>query len=410
MLSGQINISIAAGINKILRFLCIFFLMSSVHPEIFSQWVIIALILQYSIFLQAGSPFALHREASIALGEEDDKKIQAIISSSLRNYFFSLFALFFLLIFFNYDYLLFYTFLYITLINIGNLLLLQARALFEDRKAMLALYADSLIIIILTLVLVNEYSIKGLLISFSAGSLAYIVFCRPNRETMLRSILLSKAELKESFRLIKYGIPLLVYNLLLTLKDTWDILFVSNFYIDSLALYSPTQIFGNGVRVFAGLIGIILLPNMAREFGRSERVISRANYELASKAIFFFLISFIIFSALFYPFSFFLIEEFIPQYSESKDLIYFRTVTIFLGLVPLPVLMLLNSARKTKLSLIIAFSTLFFSIILFYLLNLRLELISSLIYSLFIGNITFLFLSYLIIKREIMSTEKTLNY
>tara|TARA_B100001142_G_scaffold329032_1_gene390874 strand:- start:1655 stop:2434 length:780 start_codon:yes stop_codon:yes gene_type:complete len=259
-------------------------------------------------------------------------------------------------------------------------------------------------------VLVNEHSVKGLLLSFSSGSLAYVIFCKPDIKTMLRSISLSKAELEDSFRLIKYGIPLLAYNFLLTVKDTWDILYVSNFYTDSIALYTPTQIFGNGVRVFGGLIGIILLPNMAREFGLSNGMISRANFDLAKKATIFFLTSFIIFSALFYPISFFLIKELIPQYNQSIDLIYLRTVAIFFGLVPLPILMLLNSARKTKLSLMIALITVLLSIAFFYLLNIRIELISSLIYTLFIGNIAFLLLSYLIIKREINKSENILNY
>ena len=107
----------SSSINQFLRFLSVLIFMTYSSPELYSEWVSIALILQYSLFLQLGSPQAMHREIAISFGNDNRHGINNLISPAIMNYFIATVFLSILLFIFNKSELVIPTLIYISLIH-----------------------------------------------------------------------------------------------------------------------------------------------------------------------------------------------------------------------------------------------------------------------------------------------------
>ena len=385
-MNNQKYIPLIAGLNKAIRFGAAFYLMSLVSPAEFSNWVTLSLILQYSIYLQLGSANAMNIETAIAFGENDKNKMNSIMGATLKNYFIASFLLYIILNIAGYDYLFFYTILYILLSQLSDLCVVNARSRFKNNKVIFSQIIEAVVIIIGSITFLEFYTIKGLLLIFSIGALINIIIHFPYWAIIFKALTINKKTLKESKYLISRGLPLLVFNTLMLLKDTWDILLVKLLYAEYFIQFSSTQIFGNGIRVIGSLVSIILIPNMAREFGQSKVFFSDKNIKIFTRSTYFFTIIFIAFLLGFFPVLDYLIENFIPQYEDSKNIIYFRSVAVFLGLVSLPALTLLNTIRKTSDATKIILKIFFVNVFIFLILNFYISTIYAFIFANFIGN------------------------
>jgi hypothetical protein len=125
---------------------------------------------------------------------------------------------------------------------------------------------------------------------------------------------------------------------------------------------------------------------MAREFGQSRVFFSDKSIKIFTRSTYFFTIIFITFLLGFFPVLDYLIENFIPQYEDSKNIIYFRSVAVFLGLISLPALTLLNTIRKTSDANKIILKIFFVNVFIFLILNFYISTIYAFIIANFIGN------------------------
>ena len=385
-MNNQKYIPLIAGLNKAIRFGATFYLMSLVSPAEFANWVTLSLILQYSIYLQLGTANAMNIETAIAFGENDKNKMNSIMGATLKNYFVASFLLFIILSLAGYDYLFFYTILYILLTQLSDLFVVNARSKFKNNKVIFSLITEVIVIITGSIAFLELYAIKGLLLIFSAGAIVNIIIHFPYRAVILKALTINNKTLKESKYLISRGVPLLVFNTLMLLKDTWDILLVKLLYTEYFIQFSSTQIFGNGIRVIGSLVSIILIPNMAREFGQSRVFFSDKSIKIFIRSTYFFTIVFIAFVIGFFPILDYLIENFIPQYEDSKNIIYFRSVAVFLGLISLPALTLLNTIRRTSDAIKIILKIFFVNVLIFLILNFYISTLYAFIIASFTVN------------------------
>lgn len=397
-LTNQKYIPLAAAFNKFIRFGATFYLMSLVNPNEFANWVSLSLILQYSIFLQLGTANAMGRETAIAFGEKNESKINTIMSATLKNYLIASVLLYIILHFVGYEYLFLYSITYFFLSQLSDLVVVNSRSRFKNNKVIFSLIIESIVIMLGIIFFLEIYMIKGLLVVFSVGALINIIIHVPYRIVILNALAINKETLKESKYLISQGLPLLIFNILMLLKDTWDIILIKLLYSEYYVQFASTQIFGNGVRVIGALVSIILIPNMAKEFGESKVLFSNNNIKIFTRSTYFFTIMFILFFILFFPMIQFLIENFIPQYEESKDIIYFRSVSVFLGLVSLPALTMINMNRKTSVAIGIISIVFSLNILIFLILNLYISTIYAFIIATFIGNLLLLLILMFSIK------------
>ena len=392
----------SSSINQLLRFLSVFIFMTYTSPEIYSEWVSIALILQYSLFLQFGSPQAMHREIAISFGNNDKEGIYNLISPAIINYMFATVLLSILLFFFNKGELVIPTLIYISLINIGNLFLLQARAKFETKKSSLAMLLDGLLLIIFSLILIPKYGIIGLLSSLCIGSLANIIICFPygtlkyNRTYNL---------FLNSFYLLKEGAPLLLFNLLVLIKDSWDFVFVRIFYLDEFILYSSSHIFVRGISIFGSLMGLILIPLIAKNFGSSKQIYNIENQFIIKKLSFFLFFVIIILSFLWIPLSDLFLKNFLNNFYDSKDIITYRTISGLTGLLILPFYFFYNSSRQPLIAIKYTFLSIVISVITFLLTSNFIDVSKSLIISLLVSNILLFVLMSLYFLNNIKNTQ-----
>lgn len=373
--------------NQALRFLSIFILMIETSPEIYSQWVTIAIIMQYSLFLQLGSPQAMHREVAILAGNKDKAAKEKIIFSAIVNYLISMLVVSLLLFIFNNDKLLVPTIIYISLIHLGNLFLLQTRAKFHIKRAAIAMFIDGLLLFTFALYLIPIHGVLGLIASLCIGSFANIIICFPAK--IFRLVLAKKINniFKNIFFLVKEGLPLLVFNFLLLLKESWDYIFIRFFYIDDYVLYSSSHIFVRGISVLGSLVGMIFIPLLAKNFGQTNQIYNSENKTITKKLLINLYIGTLIFISLWYALSDIFVKTLLINFSDSIDIITYRTITSMLGLTVLPLYFFYNSSRKTILSIKFTFASIIISIVIFFIISNFFNISFSIITSMFIGNL-----------------------
>jgi O-antigen/teichoic acid export membrane protein len=373
--------------NQALRFLSVFILMIETSPEIYSQWVTISIIMQYSLFLQLGSPQAMHREVAILAGKKDEAAKEKIIFSAIVNYLISMLVVSLLLFIFNNDKLLVPTIIYISLIHLGNLFLLQTRAKFHIKRAAAAMFIDGLLLFTFALYLIPIHGVLGLIASLCIGSFANIIICFPTK--IFRLVLAKKINniFKNLFFLVKEGLPLLVFNFLILLKESWDYIFIRFFYIDDYVLYSSSHIFVRGVSVLGSLVGLIFIPLLAKNFGQTNQIYNSENKTITKKLLINLYIGALILISLWYALSDIFVKTLLINFSDSIDIIAYRTITSMLGLTVLPVYFFYNSSRATILSIKFTFASIIISIVIFFIISNFFNIAFSIITSMFIGNL-----------------------
>lgn len=373
--------------NQALRFLSVFILMIETSPEIYSQWVTIAIIMQYSLFLQLGSPQAMHREVAILVGKKDEAAKEKIIFSAIVNYLISMLVVSLLLFIFNNDKLLVPTIIYISLIHLGNLFLLQTRAKFHIKRAAAAMFIDGLLLFTFALYLIPIHGVLGLIASLCIGSFANIIICFPTK--IFRLVLAKKINniFKNLFFLVKEGLPLLVFNFLILLKESWDYIFIRFFYIDDYVLYSSSHIFVRGVSVLGSLVGLIFIPLLAKNFGQTNQIYNSENKTIIKKLLINLYIGALILISLWYALSDIFVKTLLINFYDSIDIIVYRTITSMLGLTVLPLYFFYNSSRATILSIKFTFASIIISIVIFFIISNFFNIAFSIITSMFIGNL-----------------------
>ena len=391
----------SSSINQLLRFLSVFIFMTYSSPEIYSEWVSIALILQYSLFLQFGSPQAMHREIAISYGNNDKDGIFNLISSAIINYFIATALLTIILFIFNKSELVIPTLIYISLVNIGNLFLLQTRAKFEIKKSSIAMILDGFILIICSLILVPKYGILGLISSLCVGSLANVLICFPYSifKYPLPTNLISK-----SLELIKNGAPLLLFNFLVLIKDSWDFIFMRFFYFNEYSLYATSHIFVRGTSIFGSLMGLILIPLIAKNFGSSKQIYNIKNQLIIKKLIFYLFFIVILVSIMWIPLSDLFLKNFLHNFYDSKDIVAYRTISGLMGLIILPFYFFYNSSRQPLITVKYTFLSITISLLTFLLISNLIDISTSLIISMLVSNLILLALMSSYFFKNIKST------
>ena len=358
----SINLIPFAGlINKATRILAVFYLLSVSEPETFSLWATIALILQYSFYLQLGVPFSMTREISIAVGENNQGKKDLIVTASTINLILASIILYLLLSFFGPTYLFLYIFLYLTISHISALFINQARAKFKNYIVIASFLIESLIILFGIFFYFNQNDpLESFILILSLAAFANCIICFPYTE--ISNIF--KSSVREIYRvqkqLLVFGLPLLIFSVILLFCTTWDLIVIQYISPSLYISYSSVFFFGNSVKIFGALVGMLFLPVMAREFGRSGTIDSVVMMQKFREYRSYILYSFVLFLLFFYPVLLFLTKNILHEYQHLTNIIMFRTTAIFLGLVAIPYLHLFNTLRKTRLSIfIIVASTLF---------------------------------------------------
>tara|TARA_B100001250_G_C19815382_1_gene798026 strand:- start:3852 stop:5072 length:1221 start_codon:yes stop_codon:yes gene_type:complete len=354
-------IPIAGFINKATRILAVFYLLSVSEPESFSIWATIALILQYSFYLQLGVPFSMTREISIAVGEDNQSKKDLIVSTSTINLIFASIILYFLLGFFGPSYLFIYIFLYLTISHASALFINQSRSKFNNYAVIAAFLIESLIIVFGIFFYFNQNEpLLSFIFVLSLAAFFNCIICFPYKE--ISNIF--KSSIGEIYRvekqLLGFGLPLLLFSVILLFCTTWDLIVIQYISPSLYVSYSSVFFFGNSVKIFGALVGMMFLPIMAREFGRSGTISSVILMQKFREYRAYIFYSFLLFLLFFYPALTFLTKTILNEYQHLNNIIMFRTTAIFLGLLAIPYLHLFNTLRKTRLSIfIILTSTLF---------------------------------------------------
>ena len=396
----------SSSINQFLRFLSVLIFMTYSSPELYSEWVSIALILQYSLFLQLGSPQAMHREIAISFGNDNRHGINNLISPAIMNYFIATVFLSILLFIFNKSELVIPTLIYISLINLGNLFLLQSRARFEIKRSSLAMLLDGFLLIFCSLIFVPKYGIVGLILSLCVGSIANILICFPYS---IFTHHVSRNLIDKSLYLLKEGIPLLLFNFLVLIKDTWDFVLIRFFYFNEFTIYSASHIFVRGISIFGSLMGLILIPLIAKNFGSSNQLYNTQNILIIKKLTFYLLFTIILLSLIWIPISDLFLKNFLSNFYYSKDIIAYRTISGFVGLLILPFYFFYNSSREPLIAIKYTILSIIISFLTFLLLSLFIDISMSLIISLLTTNIILFVLISSYFLRNIKITQNGYN-
>lgn len=338
-------------ISKISRFVAIFYLMSLLTPQFFSDWISISLVLQYSLYLQFGIPFSSSRELSISIGKKDHEQQIAFTVMPIQFLFLASTFLLLLLQNFYYKENLYIIFSYITISHLSALLLTMSRSKFQNNRVVIANIIDALIVIIGISFWSRSDPINSILLTYITAGIFVSVICLPSWKVIKGIFKLHNIKILKFIYLIKLSLPLLIFNVLLLLRSSWDILFLKFFYIlDGEAGYISSQIFIDSIRILASLLAMFYLPYLAKIFGENKEKIS---YHLIlelkkfKKATLFI---FIIGLTTLYPILIFATNYYV-EYSSLINIYYFRTIAILIGIISLPNLLFFNVIRRPLLSI-----------------------------------------------------------
>ena len=380
-------------ISKIARFIAIFYLMSLLSPQHFADWITISLILQYSLYLQFGVPVSSSREVSISVGKKD-REMEVLFSIMPIQFLFL--ATILLLIFlqaFYYQENLYLVFIYIFISHLSALLLTLARSKFKNGKVIFSNILDSFIVIIGMMLWSGSDPIQSILLTYIAAGFFVACICCPSLEITTKLFKFKEIDLFKFLDLIKISLPLLIFNLLILFRSSWDILLIKSFYsFDGATAYITSQVFIDSIRILTSLLAMFYIPYLAKIFGEDNEKISQHSFlELRNFKRVTFLI-FILVAITFYPFLIFASGYFI-EYSNMVDIYYFRTISVLLAIIALPNLLFFNTIRKPTLSLQILLFSFILPIPLIFILDSFLTLDKIFILILFISSLVTCLLS-----------------
>ena len=388
-------------ISKVARFIAVFYLMSLLEPEKFSEWVLISLILQYSIFLQLGIPAPTSRELSIAFGKKDVVKIVSVSSLSLQVFLVSSVVLYFII---NHFYSESYSsklFWYVSLSHGGALLCMQARSTFQNHKVIISHFLEALIILIGLAYMGKVNPLQNLITIYLIVGFMTCLICFPALNVLKATLSFFTINIPALIKLLKFAIPLTVFTFLMLFKSTWDILGVKYFEIEGSAIYISSQIFSDYVRILGALVAMSYVPYMAKTFGENQERISKSllselhSYQLVSVSIFFISIISL------YPIMYFGTSYFYPRYSNVTSLYFLRTIAVLFSIVSLPRLLFLITIRKTLIGIIIVSGSILIGGLTAFVFSYYFSLYVALSYAIMLSNISCFFITYFWTQRII---------
>jgi hypothetical protein len=397
---------VSALLSKIARLVAVFYLMSLLEPEKFSEWILISLILQYSLFLQLGIPAPTSRELSIAFGKKDVVKIVSVSSLSLQVFLISSAVLYFIISHFYSESYSSKLFWYVTLSHGGALLCMQARSTFQNHKVIISHFLEALIILIGLAYMGRVNPLQNLITIYLIAGFMTCLVCFPPLNVVKATLSFFTINIPALIKLLKFAMPLLAFTFLMLFKSTWDILGVKYFEIEGSTIYISSQIFSDCVRILSALIAMVYVPYLAKTFGGHQERISESllselhRYQLVSVSIFFTGVIFL------YPIMYFGASYFYPEYSHVTSLYFLRTIAVLLSIVSLPRLLFLITIRKPLIGIIIASGSILIGGLSAFVFSYYFSLYSALSYALMLSNIACFFITHFwtqrIIDRDLM--------
>jgi O-antigen/teichoic acid export membrane protein len=338
-------------ISKISRLIAIFYLMSLLAPQYFSDWITISLILQYSLYLQLGIPISSSRELSISIGRKDTNAKIAFSVMPIQFLFFASLLLFIILQNFYHEENFYIIFSYITISHLSALLLTLARSKFQNNKVVIANMIDAVIVVLGIMFWSLSDPIQSILLTYIVAGFFVSLICLPSWEIIKEVLMLNSIKIKKFLYLIKLSLPLVIFNILLLFRGSWDILLLKFFYtLDGEAGYISSQLFIDSIRILSSLLAIFYIPYLAKTFGENKE---RISYHLIQELKNFKKLTMIIFIlglTTLYPILMFASNYYV-EYSNLVNIYYFRTIAILLGIISLPNLLFFNTIRKPFLSI-----------------------------------------------------------
>ena len=338
-------------ISKISRLIAIFYLMSLLAPQYFSDWITISLILQYSLYLQLGIPVSSSRELSISIGRKDTNAKIAFSVMPIQFLFLASLLLFIILRNFYHEENFYIIFSYITISHLSALLLTLARSKFQNNKVVIANSIDAVIVVLGIMLWSLSNPIQSILLTYIVAGFFVSLICLPSWEIIKEILMLNSIKIKKFLYLIKLSLPLVIFNILVLFRSSWDILLLKFFYtLDGEAGYISSQIFIDSIRILSSLLAIFYIPYLAKIFGENKERISYHSIQELKNFKKLTLIIFILGLTTLYPILIFASNYYV-EYSNLVNIYYFRTIAILLGIISLPNLLFFNTIRKPLLSI-----------------------------------------------------------
>lgn len=384
--SSKYLIPVSSLMSKIARFLAVFYLMSLIPSEEFAKWILISLILQYSLFLQLGVPTPTSRELSISYGKGNFNEISYLSSASLQVFFIASFLLLLLInLFYQGPYSL-KVFYFVTFSHASALLVMQARSTFRNYRVILSYLMEFFIIMIGLFFMDKNNPIENLINIYIIAAIASCLICLPHLTVLRQVFELGIFFNKKLKRLIIYAFPLLIFSFLMLFRGTWDILYVNSLRLEDSSIYISSNILGDCIRIIATLISMVFLPYLAKIFGEFNEKISKSLLkELRRYELFTLFISIFILLTL-YPLLYFASNIFYPEYVSSINLFFLRTSAILFGIMSIPRLLFLNTIRKPIISNLIVVLSILAGIFMMFIIKDFLSIYYSMTLSIFFSN------------------------
>ena len=394
--------------SKVARLFAVFYLMSLIAPIEFSLWITISLIMQYSLYLQMGVPAPTSRELSISYGKKNLNEMISIAALSIQVYIIASIVLFFLILnFYNGDHPI-EVFWYVTLSHGAALFLMHNRTTFKNLSVISANFLESLIIFCGIYFFNVKDPILSLINIYIYASIVTILICLPSFSVLKKALSIKYISLSEFKKIFIYAFPLMIFNIFVLFKGTWDIFYIKFLNLKGAEIYISSQIFGNTITILTALIALIFVPHIGRIFGKYnesvtiELINEVKNYEKFS------VITFLLGLIMLYPILLLIFNYFLPQYYEFIDIYFLRTIALLLGIIAIPRLVFLNTLRKLYLSNTILCLSVLVGIVSYQVIILILSTHISFILAVFISNL-FCFISSVQVSSRVINSEFALQ-
>lgn len=382
----RILIPIVAGINKIIRLVGVLVFMKLADPTEFSVWITCSLILQFSVFLQLGVPGPACRECSIAIGKNDESYVNDVMVTTFQIHNIAAFVIIAsILLYFDTE-LSMYVCLYVISSHVASLSLGLSRALFRERKFIASQIAECFLLGAGILFIGDDLALHSLLTLFFLANCISFVVCAPSLLVLVRSTTHFLSNRALAIDLVHKAWPMLIFSIFILTRSSWDVLFVSWTSSEILG-YAATQILADAARIGSGLLMMLFVPYIARDFGENEEELTQqmlVKLERFQRAL---LVITICGAATLSVFGEEVIAVAAPQYIHLTDIILLKSIGLMVAICSMPYLMFLITTRQVKKANIILALTMSVGLFAFVSCYSSLQLHSSLLVGLYISNL-----------------------
>jgi O-antigen/teichoic acid export membrane protein len=389
-------------ISKGSKLFAIYFLVSFVSPDEFAEWVFVSLFTQYSFFLQCGMPFSISREISIAFGERRYDYVSNIIINSNQIFIISSLLIpiiYFVLFGFESIFLISS---YAVFANLSALIITQARSNFKNKKVAFSQIIEGLIVLFMLYNFQADITVDALIITFLSAAIFSSVFCMPSLKILNKSLNLFKINFSLTKELLISALPLAVFAILMLLRNSWDVIFISMRNIDGADIYVASQIFAEGMRIFIALLAMLYIPYLARSYG-AEKLIDNQSIKRELNNFDFICFLTCVIGILVTPILISFILPIMGSLYESYSTLYILKLIAVITILPsIPRLLFLNTIRHPWKSNMILCITLIGCFIFVPIFNIYFYLSYSLCISIIFANILCFILSYSFSKQYLI--------